>query len=94
MAVKIRLRRMGAKKRPFYRIVVTPSTNPRDGGFIENIGFYNPITDPAEVKVDNERAIYWLSKGAIPTETVTSILRKQGVYDAIAASKAAETTEA
>ena len=94
MAVKIRLRRMGAKKRPFYRIVVTPSTNPRDGGFIENIGFYNPITDPAEVKVNAERAIYWLSKGAIPTDTVTSILRKQGVYDAISASKAADTTEA
>ncbi len=92
--VKIRLRRMGAKKRPFYRIVVTPSTNPRDGGFIENLGFYNPISNPAEVKVNSERAIYWIGKGAIPTETVMSILKKQGVYDAIAAKKAADTTEA
>lgn len=76
--VKIRLRRMGAKKAPFYRIVVADSRAPRDGAFIEEIGYYNPLTDPAEVKVDNERAAYWMKNGAQPTDTVRAILKKNG----------------
>lgn len=79
MPVKIRLKRMGAKKRPFYRIVVADSKAPRDGVYIEELGFYNPIPDPAEVRIDEERAIFWLSKGAIPTETARSLLKRYGV---------------
>lgn len=78
MAVKIRLRRMGAKKAPFYRIVVADSRFPRDGRSLEEIGYYNPLTDPAEVKVNNERAAYWLSKGAQPSDTVRALLKKSG----------------
>jgi ribosomal protein S16 len=74
--VKIRLRRMGAKKNPFYRIVVADSRSPRDGRFIEELGTYNPLTDPAEIKVDAERAKYWVSNGAQPTETVRALLKK------------------
>ena len=74
--VKIRLRRMGAKKNPFYRIVVADSRNPRDGRFIEEIGTYNPLADPAEIKVDVERAKYWIANGAQPTETVKALLKK------------------
>ena len=77
--VKIRLRRMGAKKAPFYRIVVADSRYPRDGRFIEEIGFYNPTTDPAELKVDVERAQAWIKTGAQPTETVRTLLKKAGV---------------
>ena len=76
--VKIRLRRMGAKKAPFYRIVVADSRYPRDGRFIEEIGFYNPTTDPAELKVDAERAQAWIKTGAQPTDTVRSLLKKAG----------------
>ena len=79
MAVKIRLRRMGAKKNPFYRVVVADSRFPRDGRFIEEIGFYNPTTDPAELKVDVERAQAWIKTGAQPTETVKALLKKAGV---------------
>lgn len=74
--VKIRLRRMGAKKAPFYRIVVADSRYPRDGRFIEEIGTYNPTTDPAELKVDVERAQAWIKTGAQPTETVKALLKK------------------
>lgn len=74
--VKIRLRRMGAKKNPFYRIVVADSRCPRDGRFIEEIGTYNPLTDPAEIKVDVERAKYWIANGAQPTDTVKALLKK------------------
>ena len=74
--VKIRLRRMGAKKNPFYRIVVADSRFPRDGRFIEEIGTYNPLTDPSEIKVDLERAKYWISNGAQPTDTVKALLKK------------------
>lgn len=81
MAVKIRLKRMGAKKAPFYRIVVADSRSPRDGKFIENIGTYNPLTTPAEIKVDEELALKWLSNGAIPTDTVKNILSKSGVME-------------
>ncbi|MDR3148527.1 MAG: 30S ribosomal protein S16 [Oscillospiraceae bacterium] len=77
--VKIRLRRMGAKKAPFYRVVVADSRFPRDGRFIEEIGTYNPLTNPAEVKIDGERVKYWISNGAQPTDTVKTLLKKQGV---------------
>ena len=79
MAVKLRLKRMGAKKRPFYRIVAADSRSPRDGKFIELVGTYNPITEPAEIKVNEEVALKWLSNGAIPTDTVRDLLSKQGV---------------
>lgn len=76
--VKIRLRRMGAKKNPYYRIVVADSRFPRDGRFIEEIGTYNPLTDPIELKVDVERAQYWLKNGAQPTDTARALLKKAG----------------
>lgn len=79
MAVKIRLKRMGAKKTPFYRIVVADSRYPRDGRFIEQIGYYNPLTDPADIRVDAEKAQKWLANGAQPTETVKSILKKSEI---------------
>ena len=79
MAVKIRLRRMGAKKAPFYRIVVADSRFPRDGRFIEELGTYNPLKEPAEIKVDAERAQAWIKDGAQPTDTVRSLLKKAGV---------------
>lgn len=80
MAVAIRLRRTGAKKRPFYRIVVMDSARRRSGQYIDSVGHYNPITDPAEVKVDTDKAIEWLKKGAQPTETARSLLSRAGVY--------------
>lgn len=83
--VKLRLRRMGAKKRPSYRIVAADSRSPRDGAFIESVGFYDPITEPATIKVDIDRARHWLSVGAQPTETVNSLLKKAGVYSIEAA---------
>ena len=79
MAVKIRLRRMGAKKAPFYRIVVADSRYPRDGRFIEEIGTYNPVATPTEVKVDAEKAKQWIANGVQPTDTVKAILKKEGV---------------
>ena len=79
MAAKIRLRRMGAKKNPFYRIVVADSRYPRDGRFIEEIGYYNPLVDPAEIKVDAEKAQKWIANGAQPTDTVKALLKKAGV---------------
>ncbi|MGN1015292.1 MAG: 30S ribosomal protein S16 [Butyricicoccus sp.] len=77
--VKIRLRRLGAKKAPFYRVVVADSRYPRDGRFIEEIGTYNPLTDPAEIKIDAERAQQWIKNGAQPTDTVRALLKKSGV---------------
>lgn len=79
MAVKIRLRRMGAKKAPFYRIVVADSRYPRDGRFIEEIGYYNPLTDPAEIKIDAEKAKKWIANGAQPTDTVKALLKKSEI---------------
>ena len=79
MAVKIRLRRMGAKKAPFYRIVVADSRYPRDGRFIEEIGTYNPTTTPSEVKVDVEKAKQWIANGAQPTDTVKALLKKENI---------------
>ena len=77
--VKIRLRRMGAKKNPFYRIVVADSRYPRDGRFIEEIGYYNPMEEPSVVKVDPEKAKAWMAKGAQPTDTVKALFKKHGV---------------
>ena len=74
MAVKIRLKRMGAKKAPFYRVIVADSRSPRDGRFIDTIGTYNPLTTPAEIKLNEESAIKWLNNGAIPTDTVKNLL--------------------
>ncbi len=79
MSVKIRLRRMGAKKAPFYRVVVADSRYPRDGRFIEEIGYVNPLTDPATVQIDADKAKDWLTKGAQPTETVKAYLKKNGI---------------
>ena len=79
--VKMRLRRMGAKKAPFYRVVVADSRYPRDGRFIEEIGYYNPQTEPSEVKIDADKAKAWLVKGAQPTETVRNLLKKSGIVD-------------
>jgi small subunit ribosomal protein S16 len=81
--VRIRLRRMGAKKAPFYRIVVADARSPRDGRFIEEIGYYDPTKNPAVVKVDGERAQYWIGHGAQPTDTVRSLLRREGILRAI-----------
>lgn len=77
--VKIRLKRMGSKKTPFYRVVVAESTSPRDGRFIETIGTYNPLMKPAEIKLDIERAKYWLSVGAQPSDTAAYLLKSSGV---------------
>ena len=79
MAVKMRLKRMGAKKAPFYRVVVADSRSPRDGKFIELIGTYNPLVTPAEINLNEELALTWLAKGAIPTDTVKNILSKAGI---------------
>ena len=81
MAVKLRLKRMGAKKQPIYRVVVADSRYPRDGRFIEEVGFYNPLTDPATITIDADKAKKWLANGAQPTETVKSILKKSGVIE-------------
>lgn len=81
MAVKIRLKRMGAKKNPFYRIVVADSRRARDGRFIEEIGYYNPLTEPKTVKIDNEKAINWIKNGAKPTDTVDRLFKNSGLYE-------------
>ena len=81
MAVKIRLKRIGAKKAPFYRVVVADSRYPRDGRFIEEIGYYNPLTNPVEIKIDSEKATKWIANGAQPTETVKSLLKKAGINE-------------
>ncbi len=88
MAVKIRLKRMGAKKRPFYRIVVADSRSPRDGRFIESIGYYDPTKEPNSVKIDADKVLVWLEKGAQPTDTVRSLLRKDGIMKKYAEIKA------
>lgn len=79
MSVKIRLRRMGAKKAPFYRVVVADSRYPRDGRFIEEIGYFNPLTEPSEIQIDEEKAKKWIANGAQPTETVRTLLRKSNI---------------
>lgn len=81
MAVRLRLKRLGARHRPFYRIVAADSRSPRDGRFIETIGTYNPLTDPSEIKVKVDRLAYWLSVGALPTDSVRQLLRTGGYTD-------------
>lgn len=81
MAVKIRLRRMGAKKAPFYRVVVADSRYPRNGRFIEEVGTYNPLKDPAEVKIDGEAVKKWIANGAQPTDTVKALLKKSNIIE-------------
>lgn len=90
MAVKIRLKRMGAKKAPFYRIVVADARSPRDGKFIESIGYYDPVTAPANVKIDEEKAIKWMGNGAQPTDTVKNLFSKQGIMKKFAEAKNAK----
>jgi len=89
LPVKIRLKRMGAKKRPFYRIVVAISTEARDGRFIDTIGHYDPCADPPTIKLDEAKALQWLGHGAQPTEITHSLLKKQGILDRLTAAKAA-----
>jgi small subunit ribosomal protein S16 len=80
MSVKIRLARHGAKKRPFYRIVVADNKSPRDGRYLENVGTYNPLKDSVEVSFKEERIRYWMEQGAIPSDTVKSLLKKEGFF--------------
>ncbi|RZB34036.1 MAG: small subunit ribosomal protein S16 [Desulfobacteraceae bacterium Eth-SRB2] len=80
MSVKIRLARHGAKKKPFYRIVIADSESPRDGKFLENVGTYNPLVDPVQVSLKQDRIKYWIDQGAIPTDTVKSLLKKEGLF--------------
>ena len=87
MAVKLRLKRMGSKQKPFYRIVAADSRFPRDGRFIETVGTYNPIAKPAEIKIDKEVAIKWLNNGAQPTDTVKALLKNEGILKEFTSSK-------
>lgn len=87
MATKIRLKRMGAKKNPYYRMVVADARSPRDGRFIEEIGFYDPSTEPATIRIDEEKALQWLSTGAKPSDTAKSLLQKQGIIKKFAESR-------
>lgn len=82
MAVKIRLKRMGMKKKPFYRVVVADERSPRDGRFIEEIGIYDPMKNPAEIRIDNEKALQWIKNGAQPTDTVRALLKRSGALEA------------
>ena len=88
MAVKIRLSRQGRKKAPFYRLVVADERSPRDGKFIELIGTYNPMTDPASVNINEERTLYWLKNGAIPSDTARGLLKKQGIWEKFSTKEA------
>ena len=88
MAVRIRLSRQGKKKAPFYRLVVADSRAPRDGKFIELIGTYNPMTDPAAVTINEDRALYWLGVGALPSDTARGLLKKQGIWEKFESKKA------
>ncbi|PWA13480.1 30S ribosomal protein S16 [Pueribacillus theae] len=90
MAVKIRLKRIGAKKAPFYRLVVADSRSPRDGRFIEEIGYYNPVKSPVEVKIDEEKALQWMLKGAKPSDTVRNLFSKAGLMEKLHNTKHAK----
>ncbi|WP_459524196.1 30S ribosomal protein S16 [Leuconostoc lactis] len=94
MSVKIRLKRMGAKKRPFYRVVVADSRSPRDGRFIETVGTYNPIAQPAEITLDEDKILGWLNNGAQPSETVRNLLSHAGILAKFAEAKAAKKSAA
>jgi small subunit ribosomal protein S16 len=87
MATRIRLKRMGAKKNPFYRVVVADSRSPRDGKFIEEIGYYDPSTEPVTIKIDEEKALKWLANGAKPSDTAKSLFQKQGIMAKFAANR-------
>jgi len=87
MATRIRLKRMGAKKNPFYRLVVADSRSPRDGRFIEEIGYYDPIKQPSDLKIDEEKALKWLKTGAQPSDTVKALLKKSGILTKFAELK-------
>jgi len=89
MAVRIRLKRLGAKKRPYYRVVVADQRSPRDGRFIESIGKYHPLEDPSLIEIDEERALHWLRVGAQPSDTVKVLLTKSGIWERFAAEKQA-----
>jgi small subunit ribosomal protein S16 len=81
LATKIRLKRIGAKKNPYYRVVVADSRSPRDGRFIEEIGYYQPVANPVAVQINEEKALHWLSTGAQPSDTVKSLLKKTGIWE-------------
>ena len=87
MAVKLRLKRMGSKQKPFYRIVAADARSPRDGRFIETVGTYNPLKNPTEIKVDEEKALTWLNNGAQPSDTVRNLLSQKGIMQKFAESK-------
>ena len=93
MSVRIRLKSLGAKKRPFYRVVVADQRSPRDGRFIENIGKYHPLEDPSLIEIDADRALYWLREGAQPSNTVRVLMTKTGIWDTFTAEKAAAKKE-
>ena len=90
--VKIRLARHGSKKRPFFRIVVADSQSPRDGRFIEQVGYYNPLTEPATVKIDEEKVVRWLSQGAQPSDSAKILLQREGILERYAASRRSGST--
>jgi small subunit ribosomal protein S16 len=85
--VKIRLRRMGAKKHPFYRLVVADARSPRDGRFIEHLGYYDPMTDPVQIKIDSDKVVRWLQQGAQPTEAARSLLKREGILERLAETR-------
>ena len=85
--MKIRLRRMGAKKRPFYRLVVAEARSPRDGRFIEQVGYYDPLTEPATVKIDEDKVLKWLSQGAQPSDSARILLKREGILERHAATR-------
>ena len=93
MAVKLRLKRMGGKQKPFYRIVAADSRSPRDGRFIETVGTYNPIKNPAEITIDEEKALKWLNNGAIPTDTVRTMLSSHGIMKKYVEAKGKKSTK-
>jgi small subunit ribosomal protein S16 len=93
MAVRIRLKRLGAKKRPFYRVVVADQRSPRDGRFIENIGRYQPMDDPSLIEIDEERALHWLRVGAQPSNTVRVLMTKVGIWDRFNAERPQKPTK-
>jgi small subunit ribosomal protein S16 len=92
--VKIRLRRMGAKKRPFYRLVVSDARSPRDGRFIEQLGYYDPLTEPATVKIDEEKVVRWLAQGAQPSDAARTLLKREGILERYAATRKSSTVSA
>lgn len=93
MSVKIRLKRVGKKKAPSYRVVVADSHSPRDGRIIENIGWYNPLVEPSAIHIDEEKAIGWLKNGALPTDSVSSLLKRTGILDRFELSKKAASAQ-